>query len=89
LGSISDHKYIASTGSPQVASFAYSINFIFITMSFPDIGRYTITSARFHNLSVLPDANDEPDIVAGTDANSANEKACIRLFIRRSPRPKE
>ncbi|KAF7372439.1 hypothetical protein MVEN_00105200 [Mycena venus] len=43
-------------------------------MPLPDTGRYTITNAKFHNLAVLPDANDESDIVAGTDANAASEK---------------
>ncbi|KAF8149322.1 hypothetical protein K438DRAFT_2027407 [Mycena galopus ATCC 62051] len=49
-------------------------------MPLPDTGRYTITNARFHNLAVLPDANDESDIVAGTDANAASEKWNVTLL---------
>ncbi|KAJ7738221.1 hypothetical protein DFH07DRAFT_1064566 [Mycena maculata] len=45
-----------------------------------DTGRYTITNVKFQNLAILPDANDETDIVAGTDANTANQKWNVTLL---------
>jgi len=41
-----------------------------------DTGRYTITNAKFFNLAVLPDANDESDVVAGVGEYNAGEKVC-------------
>ncbi|KAJ7494861.1 hypothetical protein B0H11DRAFT_2227623 [Mycena galericulata] len=48
--------------------------------TFPDTGRYTITNVKFKNLAILPDANDESDIVAGTDENAASEKWNVTLL---------
>lgn len=45
-----------------------------------DTGRYTIMNVKFLNLAVLPDANDESDIVARSDENSAGEKVCCNLL---------
>ncbi|KAJ7088264.1 hypothetical protein C8R44DRAFT_892805 [Mycena epipterygia] len=48
--------------------------------TFPDTGRYTITNVKYRNLAVLPDANDESDIIADTDANAASEKWNVTLL---------
>ena len=45
-----------------------------LTMAPPDTGRYTITNVKFMNLAVLPDANDDSDVVARTEENNAGEK---------------
>jgi hypothetical protein len=49
-------------------------------MAPPDTGRYTITNVKFMNLAVLPDANDDSDVVARTEENNAGEKVrpCLR-----------
>ena len=44
-----------------------------------DTGRYTISNAKFLNLAVLPDANDESDVVAKAEENDAGEK--VRLVF--------
>jgi len=48
-----------------------------------DTGRYTITNVKYLNLAVLPDANDESDIVARADENNAGEK--VYRFLLRVP----
>jgi len=48
-----------------------------------DTGRYTIMNVKFLNLAVLPDANDESDIVARSDENSAGEKWNVTLLNNR------
>ncbi|KAJ7608762.1 hypothetical protein FB45DRAFT_1010804 [Roridomyces roridus] len=48
--------------------------------SFPDTGRYIITNVRYQNLAILPDANDESDVVAATEENSASEKWNVTLL---------
>lgn len=45
-------------------------------MAPPDTGRYIITNVKFLNLAVLPDANDDSDIVAKTEENDLGEKVC-------------
>jgi hypothetical protein len=42
-----------------------------------DTGRYTIMNVKFLNLAVLPDANDESDIIARSEENNAGEKVSI------------
>jgi hypothetical protein len=39
-----------------------------------DTGRYIITNVKYGNLAVLPDANDESDIIAGIEENNPGEK---------------
>ena len=38
-----------------------------------DTGRYSIMNVKFLNLAVLPDPNDESDIVARSDENNAGQ----------------
>ncbi|TDL19223.1 hypothetical protein BD410DRAFT_900407 [Rickenella mellea] len=45
-----------------------------------DTGRYTITNAKFHNVALLPDANSESDVVAGTAETSPTEVWNITLL---------
>ena len=43
-------------------------------MSALDTGRYIIANVKYGNLAVLPDANDESDIIAGVEENNPGEK---------------
>jgi len=45
-----------------------------------DTGRYIITNVKYGNLAVLPDANDESDVVAGVQENNPGEKVCRCTF---------
>jgi len=45
-----------------------------------DTGRYTITNVKFLNCAVLPDANDDSDIVARPEFNAPGEKWNITLL---------
>ncbi|KAF8160208.1 hypothetical protein K438DRAFT_2071330, partial [Mycena galopus ATCC 62051] len=55
--------------------------FFSITMPLPDTGRYTIINVKFGNFAVLPDADDESDIVAGTEPEHDGEKVFIQLIL--------
>ncbi|KAJ7093540.1 hypothetical protein C8R44DRAFT_396185 [Mycena epipterygia] len=79
LGITSRNKYVASARSPQLASSALELQ-LHIHGNIPDTGRYSITNVKVRNLAVLLDANDESDIVAGTDVNDASEKWNVTLL---------
>lgn len=49
------------------------------TMSPIDTGRYNIVNARFLNCAVLPDANDDSDVIARSEENNPGEKVCLEL----------
>jgi len=44
-----------------------------------DTGRYTITNVKFLNLAVLPDANDESDVVGRVEEGNPGEKVCTSI----------
>ncbi|KAJ7222608.1 hypothetical protein GGX14DRAFT_664430 [Mycena pura] len=46
----------------------------------PETGRYTITNVKFRNLVVLPDANDDSDLVARNEENVDAERWNITLL---------
>ncbi|KIM88143.1 hypothetical protein PILCRDRAFT_85437 [Piloderma croceum F 1598] len=48
-----------------------------------DTGRYIITNVKYGNLAVLPDANDESDIIAGVEENNPGEKWNVTLLNNR------
>jgi len=45
-----------------------------------DTGRYVITNVKFLNLAMLPDANDESDVIARSENNDPGEKWNVTLL---------
>ncbi|KIM90338.1 hypothetical protein PILCRDRAFT_1655 [Piloderma croceum F 1598] len=45
-----------------------------------DTGRYVITNRKYQNVPILPDANDQTDIVAGTQEGEPSELWNINLL---------
>jgi hypothetical protein len=50
-----------------------------------DTGRYTITNVRYGNVAVLPDANEDTDVVSGFEEDKAGEKASLLFSPIKQP----
>jgi len=46
-----------------------------------DTGRYIITNVKYGNLAVLPDANDESDVVAGVQEITLAKKYAVARSV--------
>jgi hypothetical protein len=44
-----------------------------------ETGRYYIMNVKFSNLAILPDANDDSDLVGNAEADNDRDKVCGEL----------